>query len=338
MSDLEDIARAIVAKGKGILAADESSPTIAKRFKSIGVEPTETNRRDWRELLFTTQGVGEFISGVILFDETIRQQGSDGTPLPTLLEKQGIIPGIKVDTGAKALASAPDEKVTEGLDGLRDRLAEYHDLGARFTKWRAVIAIGDGLPSSYCVGVNAHALARYAALSVEAGLVPIVEPEVLMDGPHALERCFEVTEYTLNRVYDALFEQRVPLEKTLLKPNMVLSGSECPVQAGVREVAEATVRCLRRTVPAAVPGVVFLSGGQSDEAATAHLNEMNKIGDVPWELSFSYGRALQAPPLKAWSGKAKNVAAAQRAFHHRARCNGAARSGSYTDEMEREAA
>jgi fructose-bisphosphate aldolase class I len=338
VSELEATARAMVAPGKGILAADESSPTIKKRFDSIQVESSEENRRSYREMLFTTAGAEEFISGVILFDETLRQSTADGTPFAKLLQKKGIIPGIKVDMGAKALPGAEGEKVTEGLDGLRDRVAEYYGLGARFAKWRAVITIGDGIPSDYCLDANAHALARYAALCVEGGLVPIVEPEVLMDGPHTIERCFEVTERSLRKLFDALYDQRVPLLQTILKPNMVLSGTECPQQADVRRVAEETLRCFRNAVPAEVPGIVFLSGGQSDELATAHLNEMNKIGGAPWELSFSYGRALQAPPLKAWAGKAANLPAAQKAFYHRARCNGAARSGSYTAQMEKEAA
>jgi fructose-bisphosphate aldolase class I len=336
--ELEATARAMVAPGRGILAADESSPTIKKRFDSIGVESTEENRRSYREMLFTTRGAEEHISGVILFDETIRQSAADGTPFPKLLQEKGIIPGIKVDKGAKALAGAAGEKVTEGLDGLRERIAEYHALGARFAKWRAVITIGDGIPSDLCLDANAHALARYAALCVEGGLVPIVEPEVLMDGPHTIERCYEVTERTLRKVFQALYDQRVPLPQTILKPNMVLSGTECPQQADVRRVAEETLRCFRSAVPAALPGIVFLSGGQSDELATAHLNEMNKLGGGPWELSFSYGRALQAAPLRAWAGKAENRDAAQKAFQHRARCNGAARSGSYTAKMEREAA
>ncbi|MCH2171246.1 fructose-bisphosphate aldolase class I [Myxococcota bacterium] len=338
MSELETIANAMVAPGKGILAADESSPTIKKRFDSIGVESTEENRRAYRDLLFTTGDAEKFISGVILFDETLRQNSADGTPFPKLLESRGILPGIKVDKGAKDLAGAPGEKVTEGLDGLRDRVAEYHSLGARFAKWRAVITIGDGIPSDYCLDTNAHALARYAALCLEGGLVPIVEPEVLMDGPHDIERCYSVTERTLTRVFSALNDQRVPLEQIVLKPNMVVSGTECSSQASVSEVAEATLRCFRNTVPAAVPGIVFLSGGQSDELATAHLSEMNRQGGGPWELSFSYGRALQAAPLKAWSGKSENAEAAQKAFLHRARCNGAARTGEYTDAMEASAA
>jgi fructose-bisphosphate aldolase class I len=337
MSDLAATARAMVAPGKGILAADESSPTIKKRFDSIQVESTEENRRSYRQMLFTTQGAEEYISGVILFDETIRQHSDDGTPFPKLLAEKGILPGIKVDKGAKALPGAPGEKVTEGLDGLRERLVEYRDLGARFTKWRAVITIGDGIPSDNCLDVNAHALARYAALCVEGGLVPIVEPEVLMDGAHDIERCYEVTERTLRKVFTALYEQRVRLEEIILKPNMVLSGKDCPQQADVRQVAEATLSCFRQAVPAALPGIVFLSGGQSDVEATAHLSEMNRIGGGPWELSFSYGRALQAPPLRAWAGKAENLAAGQKAYLHRAKCNGAARSGSYTEAMEKAA-
>jgi fructose-bisphosphate aldolase class I len=337
MSELAATARAMVAKGKGILAADESGPTIAKRFDSIGVDSTETNRRDYRELLFTTKGAEEFISGVILFDETIRQSAADGTPFPELLTSKNVLPGIKVDKGAKALAGAPGEKVTEGLDGLRERVAEYRELGARFAKWRAVITIGDGIPSDLCLDANAHALARYAALCVEGGLVPIVEPEVLMDGPHDLERCYAVTERALHRVFDALYQHRVLLNEMILKPNMVVSGTECPNQASVAEVAEATLRCFRGCVPAEMPGIVFLSGGQTDELATAHLNEMNKLGGGPWELSFSYGRALQAAPLKAWGGAAENADAARKAFLHRARCNGAARHGTYTDQMEQAA-
>ncbi len=337
MPDLNTIARALVAEGKGILAADESTPTIKKRFDSIDVESSEANRRAYRELLFTTPGLGEFISGVILFDETLRQQAADGTPLVEILDRNGIIAGIKVDAGAKPLAGAPGEKVTEGLDGLRDRLAEYVTLGARFTKWRAVLAIGDGLPSRQCIDANAEALARYAALSQEAGLVPIVEPEVLMDGDHTIERCFEVSEAVLHSVFAALSRHRVVLEDMLLKPNMVLSGKECPKQADVQTVAAQTVRCLRHAVPAAVPGIVFLSGGQSDEVATAHLNGMNACARPhPWQLSFSYGRALQAPPLKAWSGKAANLKRAQDALHHRARLNGAARHGTYAASMEKE--
>ena len=337
MSELAKIAKAMVAPGKGILAADESAPTIKKRFDSIHVESTEQNRLAYREMLFTTKGAEEFISGVILFDETIRQKASNGAAIPELLSSKGILPGIKVDKGAKDLALAPGEKVTEGLDGLRERVAEYRQLGARFAKWRAVINIGGGIPSDGCIGVNAHALARYAALCVEGDLVPIVEPEVIMDGPHTIERCHEVTERTLAAVFAELREQRVPLNEIILKPNMVLSGSTCPTQASVRQVAEATLACFRKTIPDEMPGIVFLSGGQSDELATAHLNEMNKIGGGPWELSFSYGRALQAAPLKAWAGSAANMPAAQKAYLHRARCNGAARSGNYTEKMERAA-
>jgi fructose-bisphosphate aldolase, class I len=337
MSELNDIARKLVAPGKGILAADESDGTIKKRFDSIGIDSTEDNRRAYRDLLFTTPGAESFISGVILFDETIRQQALDGTPFPELLAKKGIIPGIKVDKGAKPLATAAGETVTEGLDGLRERLAEYHDLGARFAKWRAVISIGDEIPSEYANWVNAHALARYAALSQEAGLVPIVEPEVLMDGDHTIERSFEVTSRTLHAVFTELRDQRVEPEGILLKPNMVLSGYECPEQASHDEVAEYTLRCFRRHVPAAVPGIVFLSGGQTDEDATANLNTINQRGPHPWEISFSYGRALQAPALKAWGGQEDKVPAGQQAYYRRAKLNGAARSGSYTEEMEREA-
>ena len=338
--ELVETAQALVAEGKGILAADESSGTIKKRFDSIGVESTEENRRAYRELLFTTPGANEFISGVILYDETLRQFAAGGeSPFPLLLADQGVIPGIKVDTGAKALAGAPGEKITEGLDGLRERCAEYYALGARFAKWRAVITIGDGIPSARCIDANAHALARYAALAQAAGLVPIVEPEVMMDGDHGIERCAEATEATLNAVYRELHAQRVMLEGSLLKPNMVLPGADHAAQASVAEVAEATVAVLRRCVPAAVPGIVFLSGGQNDTVATAHLNAMNAMDTAhPWQLSFSYGRALQAPTLKAWAGKAENAAAAKDALYHRARLNGAARYGRYSAEMEREAA
>jgi fructose-bisphosphate aldolase class I len=332
--DLEETARALVADGKGILAADESDGTIKKRFDSIGIESIEENRRAYRDLLFTTEGAEEFISGVILYDETIRQSAADGTPFPKLLESRGIIPGIKVDKGAKPLAHAPDETITEGLDGLRERLAEYRELGARFTKWRGVISIGKGIPSEYCLWTNAHALARYAALSQEQGLVPIVEPEVLMDGDHTIERSFEVTSRTLHAVFTELRDQRVHFEQMLLKPNMVLAGYECSEQSSHEEVAELTLKCFRRHVPAAVPGVVFLSGGQSDEDATARLNVMNAMGPHPWQLSFSYGRALQAPALKAWGGEAANVEAGQKAFYRRAKFNGAARSGTYAPEWE----
>ncbi len=337
-AELARIAEAMVADGKGILAADESSGTIKKRFDSIGAESTEDNRRDYREMLFrSTEAMKSYISGVILFDETLRQNAKDGTPLARIIADTGAIPGIKADAGAKDLASCPGEKVTEGLDGLRERFAEYYELGARFAKWRAVITIGDHIPSRGCIEANAHALARYAALAQEANIVPIVEPEVLMDGPHDIERCFAVTEATLNTVYDALFAQRVVLEGTILKPNMVLSGSECQTQAGVEQVAEETVRCFKRTVPAAVPGICFLSGGQSDENATAHLSAMNAMFDPPWKLSFSYGRALQAAPLKAWGGKAENEAAAQAAFAHRARMNGLAAMGQWNTGLEKAA-
>ena len=337
-NNLEDIARALVAPGKGILAADESSGTIKKRFDSIDVESTEDNRRAYRDLLFTTEGAADHISGVILYDETIRQSSLDGTPFPKLLESQGVIPGIKVDLGAKDLANAPGEKITEGLDGLRERLNEYRELGARFTKWRAVITIGDGIPSEYCLWTNAHALARYGALSQEAGLVPIIEPEVLMDGDHTIERSFDVTSRTLHAVFTELRDQKVWFEGMLLKPNMVLSGYGASDRAGIQEVAEQTVKCFKRHVPAAVPGIVFLSGGQTDEDATAHLNAMNAMGPHPWELSFSYGRALQAPALKAWRGAADNVQAGQAAYLHRAKMNGLARSGSYAPDMEQKVA
>jgi fructose-bisphosphate aldolase, class I len=335
-TDLQSIATALVAEGKGILAADESSGTIKKRFDSIGVESTEDNRRFYRDLLFTTVGAEEFISGVILYDETIRQSTEDGTPFPQYLESRGIIAGIKVDMGAKDLAGAPGEQVTEGLDGLRERLAEYYELGARFTKWRAVISIGPGLPSDYCIWVNAHALARFAALSQEAGLVPIVEPEVLMDGGHSIDESYRVTVRTLQALYTELFDQRVEREGSLLKTNMVVSGYDASEQADVDTVSDYTIRALENTVPAAVPGVVFLSGGMSDEDATARLNAMNQRGPHPWELSFSYGRALQAPALKAWGGDAANREAAQQAFYRRAKFNGAARSGSYAPEWEKQ--
>jgi fructose-bisphosphate aldolase class I len=336
MADLHETARALVAEGKGILAADESSGTIKKRFDSIGVESTEENRRAYRDLLFTTPGAEEFISGVILYDETIRQSSADGTPFPRLLESKGIIPGIKVDMGAKPLAGAPDETVTEGLDGLRERLEEYYGLGARFTKWRAVISIGGGRPSEYAVWTNAHALARFAALSQEAGLVPIVEPEVLMDGEHSIDESYRVTERVLRAVYTELFDQKVEREGSLLKTNMVVSGYDGADQADVDTVADTTIHCLRNTVPPAVPGVVFLSGGMSDENATARLSAMNRRGPHPWQLSFSYGRALQAPALKAWGGEAANVEAAQQAYYRRAKFNGAARTGSYAPEWEKE--
>jgi fructose-bisphosphate aldolase class I len=322
---LAETARALVAPSKGILAADESSGTIEKRFQAIGVESTEENRRAYRELLFTTEGAEQWIGGVILFDETIRQSAADGTPFPKLLESKGIIPGIKVDRGAKPLANADGETITEGLDGLRDRFAEYRSLGARFAKWRAVYSIGDGRPSEYAVWTNAHALARYAALAQEAGLTPIVEPEVLMDGDHTIDQAYHVTSRVQHAVFTELRDQRVELEGMLLKPNMVLAGYGCPKQASVREVAEQTIRCLRHHVPAAVPGVVFLSGGQPDELATEHLNAINALGPQPWQLSFSYGRALQDAAQKAWSGSAANVGAAQSAYLERARLNGLAR-------------
>ena len=338
---LSEVARALVAPGKGILAADESTSTIKRRFDAIGVENNETNRRAYRELLFRAPDSARYISGVILYDETIRQQAADGTPLVKVLTDQGIMPGIKVDLGAKPLALASGETVTEGLDGLRDRFAEYRKLGAVFSKWRAVITIGDGIPSSYCIDVNAHALARYAALSQEAGIVPIVEPEVLMDGSHSIERCYEVTLATLREVFRQLAIQRVALEGMLLKPNMVISGMEAPRRAPAEEVARRTVTCFREAVPASVPGIVFLSGGQSDEEATVNLDGINRYAKqvgAPWQLSYSYGRGLQAAPQKAWLGKAENVAAAQRAFLHRAKLTSAARSGVYSPAMEREAA
>jgi len=332
--DLQQTANAMVAPGKGILAADESSGTIEKRFKSIGVESTEENRRAYREMLFTAKDLADHISGVILFDETIRQSAADGTSFVDVLRTAGMIPGIKVDTGAKPLAGFPGETVTEGLDGLRDRLQEYHGLGARFAKWRAVINIGPGLPTEAAIHANAHALARYAALCQEAGLVPMVEPEVLMDGDHSIDDHAAASERTLNALFDELFAQRVDLTGTILKTNMVLSGKSAAAQAGVQEVAEATLRVLRATVPPAVPGIAFLSGGQDDVPATAHLDAMNRMGPHPWALSFSYGRALQAPSLKAWGGSADNVDAGQRALLHRARCNGAARDGTYSADME----
>ena len=335
---LSDTARALVAPGKGVLAADESPPTIEKRFQKVSLESTEDNRRAYREMLFTTPGIGEHISGVILYDETIRQNSADATPFPRVLEQAGVIPGIKVDKGAKPLAGSPEEKVTEGLDGLHDRLNEYRELGARFTKWRAVIEIGENIPSYLCIHANAHALARFAALSQEAGLVPIVEPEVLMDGEHSIERCYEATSWMLKETFQEIFYQRVELEGMLLKPNMVLSGKESSEQAGVEEVALLTVRCLRETVPAAVPGIVFLSGGQSAEIATAHLNAMNAMGEHPWQLSFSFARALQGPALETWRGDEGAVQQAQEIFAHRARMNSAARSGSYSEELERELA
>jgi fructose-bisphosphate aldolase class I len=335
---LSETAQALVAPGKGILAADESSGTIKKRFDTIGCESTEDRRRAYREMLFTTEGAADHISGVILFDETIRQNASDGRPLPKVLESVGIIPGIKVDKGAVKLAKSPDELVTDGLDGLRDRLVEYRGLGARFAKWRAVITIGAHIPSRLCIEVNAHALARYAALCQDEGIVPIVEPEVLMDGDHSLERCSQVTSDTLHAVFDALYAQRVDLSGMLLKPNMVLPGKgHASSPATPDTVADATLACFVRTVPAAVPGIVFLSGGQGDEEATANLNAMNARGPYPWHLSFSYGRALQHAALQAWKGSDANIDAAQVAYKHRADMNGLATEGKYSAELERAA-
>jgi fructose-bisphosphate aldolase, class I len=327
-------AQAMVAEGKGILAADETNATMGRRLVATGVESTADTRRRFRELLFTTPGAPDHISGVILYDETLRQTASDGTPFPQLLAARGLIPGIKVDTGVKPLAGAEGESITDGLDGLRERLAEYRALGVRFAKWRAVLAIGDGRPSRYCLSTNAHALARYAALCQEAGIVPIVEPEVLMDGEHSIDRSEEVTGSALRAVFAELLDQRVLLEAIVLKPNMVLSGYDCPRQASVADVAERTVALLRRVVPAAVPGIAFLSGGQSDVAAAAHLNALNRLGAAPWALSFSYGRALQAKPLTVWSGRESHVHEAQAALLHRARCNSEARFGRYTPELE----
>jgi fructose-bisphosphate aldolase class I len=327
-------AQALVAPGKGILAADESTPTMAKRLAGIGLESTEQRRRAYREVLFTTDGVGQYISGVILFDETLRQRASDGTPFADVLARQGLIPGIKVDGGPKPLAGFPNEVVTEGLDGLRGRFEEYASMGARFAKWRAVIRIGDGLPTDTCVESNAHALARYAALAQEAGLTPIVEPEVLMDGAHDLDRCADVTVRVLRTVYEQLSRHRVVLEATLLKPNMVLPGTDSPSQVSNEAIAQATILAMRQAVPASVPGIVFLSGGQSDEAATARLDALNRQGAQPWELSFSFGRALQAPVLRAWGGEDANLGPAQAALLHRAELNGAARHGAYSREME----
>ncbi len=338
-NNLAAIARAMVAPGKGILAADESTGTIGKRFDGISVENIEENRRAYRDMLFATRGLGDHISGVILYDETLRQKAADGRPFVEVLNKAGVLPGIKVDAGAKPLAFCPGETVTEGLDNLPKRCAEYVKLGAKFAKWRAVIDIGRDIPTSTCIAANAHALARYAAICQEAGLVPIVEPEVLMDGDHTIDRCEEVTEWTLNAVYDALYLNRVVLEHSVLKPSMVISGKKCPKQAPVDEVAARTVRVLKRTVPAAVAGIAFLSGGQSDEVATAHLNSMNAQfkGELPWPLSFSYGRALQQASLKAWKGQAANVPAAQAALAHRARMNGLAALGRYSADLEHKA-
>ncbi|WP_342640830.1 class I fructose-bisphosphate aldolase [Rhodoligotrophos ferricapiens] len=335
---LEQVAQALVADNKGILAADESGGTIKKRFDSIGLASTEETRRDYREMLFrSTEAMRNYISGTILYYETLRQSAKDGTRFVDILNEAGSIPGIKVDVGAKPLAGHPGETITEGLDGLRARCEEYYQLGARFTKWRAVISIGKNIPSRACIVTNMHALARYAAIAQEAKLVPIVEPEVLMDGDHTIDRCTEVTEAVLHTLYAELALQGVVLEQSLLKPNMVISGMECPQQASVEEVAARTVQVLKRTVPAAVPGIVFLSGGQSDELATAHLSAMNSAFDLPWTLSFSYGRALQAAALKAWNGKAENVAAGQRAFSHRARMNSLAAAGRWSAELEKAA-
>ena len=335
-SSLVDIANAMVQKGKGILAADESTPTCKKRFDSINVESTEENRNKYRNMLFTADGIENYISGVILFDETLRQNTmEDGVPFPDHLSKLGILPGIKVDKGAKQLANTSDEKITEGLDGLRDRLKEYYELGARFTKWRAVITIGENMPTPYCLSANAHALARYAALCQEQGLVPIVEPEILMDGAHSIEESYQLTTETLYNVFYELVSQGVELEGMVLKPNMVLSGYDCSEQASVEQVAEMTVDCFLNTVPAAVPGIAFLSGGQSDELATAHLNAMNQIDGLPWNLTFSYGRALQAPALKSWSGKDENISSAQDAFMKRAKFNSLATKGEFSADMEK---
>jgi len=335
LDELNAIARKMVAPGKGILAADESTGTIQKRFDKIGVENTEDNRRDYRELLFRTDtAMKNHIGGVILFDETIRQKAKDGTPLVKLIEAAGSVPGIKVDKGAVPLAGAPNETITEGLDGLRARFVEYHKLGARFAKWRGVYEIADGKPSHNAVHANAHALARYAALAQENGIVPIVEPELLMDGDHDIDRCEMVTEWILKEVFQELYFVDVKLEGIILKPNMVVPGMKCPRQNSVQEVAERTVKVLKRCVPGAVPGVAFLSGGQSDEDATAHLSAMNAMGGLPWALTFSYGRALQAAPQKAWSGKAENVAAGQKAFAHRALMNSQASLGKWTKANE----
>jgi fructose-bisphosphate aldolase class I len=339
ISELNKVALAMVTPGKGILAADESSGTIKKRFDAIKVESTEQTRRDYREMLFrSTEAMSKYISGVILYDETIWQDARDGTPLIKLIEQAGAIPGIKVDEGTQALSGCPGELVTAGLDKLAERLKKYHERGARFAKWRAVIDIGHNIPSTTAIHVNAHALARYAALCQAAQIVPIVEPEVLMDGDHDIERCYEVTERVLNETFQQLRMQRVALEGMVLKPNMAVSGKKCPRQASVEEVAEKTIRLLKACVPAAVPGIAFLSGGQSDEQATAHLNAMNRIANLPWRLTFSYGRALQAAPQKAWAGKAANVAAGQRAFTHRAHMNGLASQGEWATELEKKAA
>jgi fructose-bisphosphate aldolase class I len=339
LADLNKVALAMVAPGKGLLAADESTGTIKKRFDAINVASTEETRRDYREMLFrATEAMTRYISGVILYDETIWQTARDGTPLIRIIEQSGAIPGIKVDEGTQPLPNCPDELVTAGLDKLAERLKKYYERGARFAKWRAVIDIGPNIPTMTAIDVNAHALARYAALCQAAQIVPIVEPEVLMDGDHDIERCYEVTKRVLNKTFQELRVQRVALEGMVLKPNMVVSGKKNPKQASVEEVAEKTVRLLKNCVPAAVPGIAFLSGGQSDEDATAHLDAMNRIGGLPWPLSFSYGRALQAAPQKAWSGKAENVAAGQRAFIHRARMNSLASKGEWKADLEKKAA
>jgi len=338
LAELNKIAQAMTAPGRGILAADESTGTIKKRFEAIGVESTEDNRRDYRELLFRSAEGMKHISGVILYDETIRQKAKDGTPLVKLIEQAGALPGIKVDKGTKPLALAPNELVTEGLDGLRERLVEYRGLGAKFAKWRAVIDIGKGIPTRNCIDANAHALARYAALCQDEGIVPIVEPEVLMDGDHDADRCFTVTERVLKTVFNELFEAHVMLEGMVLKPNMIIPGKKCAKKVSVEEVAEKTVTVLKICVPAAVPGIAFLSGGQSDEQATAHLDAMNKIGNLPWKLTFSYGRALQHAPQTTWKGRQENVAAAQRAFSHRASMNSLATLGQWKADMEKKAA
>ncbi len=334
MTDLAAVAQAMVARGKGVLAADESNATCGKRFEALGIETTFEARRAYRDTLLSTPGIEEHISGVILFDETIRQSSADGTPFPKMLEEKGMLPGIKVDTGAKNLAGAPGELVTEGLDGLRERIAEYVTLGAKFAKWRAVITIGDGIPSDYCIAANAHALARYAALCQEGGLVPIVEPEVLMDADNDIDTCFAVTEKAQRKVFAALALQRVDLKGMILKPNMVISGKKCASQASPQEVADRTLECLYRTVPAAVPGIAFLSGGQSAALATEHLDLMNRAGPHPWAMTFSYGRALQNEALNTWKGQADNVGEAQKAFTHRSKLTGAAVYGTYTREME----
>jgi fructose-bisphosphate aldolase class I len=339
LAELNKIANAMVAPGKGILAADESSGTIKKRFDAIKVESTEDNRRDYREMLFRSKdAMSKYISGVILYDETIWQKAKDGTPLVKLIEQAGVIPGIKVDEGTQPLPNCPGELVTVGLDKLAERLKKYYDQGARFAKWRAVIDIGPGIPTMTAISVNAHALARYAALCQQAQIVPIVEPEVLMDGDHDIDRCYEVTERVLNKTFQELRVQRVALEGMILKPNMAISGKKAKTRAGVEEVAEKTIRLLKSCVPAAVPGIAFLSGGQSDEEATAHLDAMNRIGGLPWKLTFSYGRALQAAPQKAWSGKAENTAAGQQAFTHRARMNSLASKGEWKADLEQKKA